>query len=238
MDIWETLRLDPKVHRLTALVGGGGKSSTMYAMARQAMDQGLTVVVTTTTHILPHPKLPLTGDLAALPALLAEHRVVTLGAYDERGKLTGAGDPAACLAVADVVLIEADGAKLRPLKAPADHEPVIPPACHAVIASAGLDSVGKPIEETCHRPERVCALLGVSPDHLITPADVAAILSSPVGGRKSVGQATAFRCLLNKADDPQRQAWGEEIGALLARQGIHSAITYYTEEERGGLCLF
>ena len=88
------------------------------------------------------------------------------------------------------------------------------------------------------RPERVCALLEVEPDHRITPADVAAILSSPAGGRKSVGQAMAFRCLLNKADDPQRQAWGKEIGALLARQGIHSAITYYTEEERGGLCLF
>ena len=100
MGIWETLQLDPKVHQLIALVGGGGKSSTMYAMARQAMDQGLRVVVTTTTHILPHPKLPLTGDPAALPDLLAEHRVVTLGAYDARGKLTGAGDPAACLAVA------------------------------------------------------------------------------------------------------------------------------------------
>ena len=238
MGIWETLGLDPKVHRLTALVGGGGKSSTMYAMARQAMDLGLRVVVTTTTHILPHPKLPLTGDPASLPALLAEHRVVTLGAYDARGKLTGAGDPAACLEVADVVLIEADGAKLRPLKAPADHEPVIPPACDAVIASAGLDCVGKPVEEICHRPERVCTLLGVSPDHRITPADVAAILSSPLGGRKSVGQAMAFRCLLNKADDDQRRAWGEEIKTLLAQQGIDSTITYYTEEERGGLCLF
>lgn len=238
MGIWETLGLDPKVHRLTALVGGGGKSSTMYAMARQAMDLGLRVVVTTTTHILPHPKLPLTGDPASLPALLAEHRVVTLGAYDSRGKLTGAGDPAACLELADVVLIEADGAKLRPLKAPADHEPVIPPSCHAVIASAGLDSLGKPVEEICHRPERVCALLGVSPDHRITPADVASILSSPLGGRKSVGQAMAFRCLLNKADDDQRRAWGEEIKTLLAEQGIDSTITYYTEEERGGLCLF
>lgn len=238
MGIWERLALDPAVHRLVALVGGGGKSSTMYAMVRQAMDLGLTVVVTTTTHILPHPCLPLTGDPAALPALLAEHRVVTLGAYDDRGKLTGAGDPAACLTAADVVLVEADGAKLRPLKAPADHEPVIPPGCNAVIASAGLDCLGSSIEEICHRPERVCALLGVPPSHLVTPADVAAILSDPLGGRKGVGQAMAFRCLLNKADDPRRQALGNEIRALLARQGIHSAVTYYREKERGGACLF
>ena len=52
MGIWERLALDPAVHRLVALVGGGGKSSTMYAMVRQAMDLELTVVLTTTTHIL------------------------------------------------------------------------------------------------------------------------------------------------------------------------------------------
>lgn len=238
MGIWEDLHLDPKVHRMVALVGGGGKSSTMYAMARQAMDLGLNVVVTTTTHILPHPTLPLTGSLAELPALLAEHRVVTLGAYDQRGKLTGAGDPTAYLDYADVVLIEADGAKLRPLKVPADHEPVIPPACDAVIAVAGLDCMGRSVEDICHRPERVAELLGTGPGHIIAPADVAAVLSSPQGGRKYVGQAMAFRCLLNKADDGPRRACGEEIKALLAQQGIQSAITYYTEEERGGSCLF
>lgn len=238
MGIWDTLKLDPDRHRMVALVGGGGKSSTMYALARQAADSGKTVVVTTTTHILPHPKLPLTGDPAALPHLLAKHRVVTLGRYDARGKLTGAGDPADHLAVADVVLIEADGAKLRPLKAPADHEPVIPPQTHAVIGAAGLDCVGKPIGKICHRPERVAALLGTGQDHILTPADVAVVLASPQGGRKGVSPAMAYRCLLNKADDDARRAMGQEIQALLAQQGIFSAITYYTEEERGGLCLF
>ena len=238
MVVWERLKLDPAVHRLVALVGAGGKSSTMYALARQAADGGRKVVVTTTTHILPHPDLPLAGDLGELAALLKHNRVVTLGAYDQRGKLTGAGDPADCLELADVVLMEADGAKLRPLKAPADHEPVIPPQTQAVIAAAGLDSVGQALEAVCHRPERVAALLGVEPDHRITPADVAAILSSPQGGRKGVAPAMAFRCLLNKADDDQRWAWGTEIQGLLARQGIHSAITYYKEEEQGGSCLF
>lgn len=238
MGIWERLNLDMDAHRLVALVGGGGKSSTMYAMAKQASDSGRKAVVTTTTHILPHPGLPLAGDLAQLAALLERYPVATLGAYDARGKLTGAGDPGACLALADVVLAEADGAKLRPLKAPADHEPVIPLGAHAVIASAGLDCVGQAIEVVCHRPERVCALLGTGPDHILTPTDVAAVLASPQGGRKGVGPNMAFRCLLNKADDPLRRSWGYEIQALLARQGIHSAVTYYREEERGGQCLF
>ena len=55
MGIWERLDLDPAVHRMVALVGGGGKSSTMYAMAKQAADSGRKAVVTTTTHILPIP---------------------------------------------------------------------------------------------------------------------------------------------------------------------------------------
>lgn len=238
MGIWERLNLDPAVHRLAALVGAGGKSSTMYALARQAADGGRKVVVTTTTHILPHPSLPLAGDLGELAALLKHNRVVTLGAYDQRGKLTGAGDPADCLELADVVLIEADGAKLRPLKAPADHEPVIPPQTQAVIAAAGLDSVGQALKAVCHRPERVQALLGAEPDHLITPADVAEILASPLGGRKDVTPAMAFRCLLNKADSPARWETGRTIQALLAGRGIFSAITHYKEEERGGSCLF
>ena len=72
MGIWTDLILDMDVHRLIALVGGGGKTSTLYALAREAVDRGRGVVVTTTTHIMPHPRLPLTDDPAALPGLLAE----------------------------------------------------------------------------------------------------------------------------------------------------------------------
>ena len=140
--------------------------------------------------------------------------------------------------MADLVLAEADGARLHPLKAPADHEPVIPPETDAVVALAGLDCLGRPVGIACHRPERVCALLGVGMDHALTPADVAAVLSHPQGGRKGVGAGMAFRCLLNKADDPAREALGREIQSILAQKGIVSAVTHYTERERGGLCLF
>ena len=75
-------------------------------------------------------------------------------------------------------------------------------------------------------------------DHALTPADVAAVLSHPQGGRKGVGPGMAFRCLLNKADTPERAALGREIQEMLAQQGIVSAVTHYTERERGGLCLF
>ena len=107
-----------------------------------------------------------------------------------------------------------------------------------MIAAAGLDCLGRPVGEICHRPQRVCALLGVEEDHILTPADVAAVLSSPLGSRKGVTEDMAFRCLLNKADTPERQAWGKEIQDILAKQGIYSIVTHYEEKERGGACLF
>ena len=238
MGIWEKLRLEPDCHRVVALVGAGGKTSTLYALAKEGVEAGRRVVVTTTTHMMPHPGLPLTDHMEELPALLERHPAVTLGRFLRPDKLSEAGQPEECLRWADLVLVEADGARLRPLKAPADHEPVIPHGAAAVIATAGLDCLGKSIGEICHRPERVRALLGVGEDHILTPADVAAVLSSPQGGRKGVTEEMAFRCLLNKADTPQRQAWGAEIGEILARQGIISAVTHYTEKERGGACLF
>lgn len=81
MGIWEQLGLDMARHRMVALVGAGGKTSTLYALARQAADSGRTVVVTTTTHILRHPGLPLVEEPTPerLRAALEGHGVVTVG---------------------------------------------------------------------------------------------------------------------------------------------------------------
>ena len=135
-----------------------------------------------------------------------------------------------------MVVIEGDGAKFLPLKVPADHEPVIPPDSDAVIAVAGMDSVGQPIGAVCHRPERVCCLLDKPMDALVTWEDVAAILASPQGGRKGVLPTVAFRCALNKAElNPQA---ARSIARRLKDQGIPAAVTSFRAEERGGLCWF
>ena len=240
MNLWEALKLDMNKHRAVAMVGGGGKSSTMYALARGARDAGKRVVVTTITHMMPHPKLVLTGDPGAesVRLLLDRHGIVTLGRFFEAEKLEGVGTLLDYKGAADVVVMEADGARLRPLKVPRDGEPVIQPGVDAVVAVAGMDSVGQPIGAVCHRVELVCALLDKPPEALVTPADVAAILSSPRGGRKCVEECMAFRCVLNKADTPQRRTAAAEAAAALAARGIHAAVTCYREEERGGKCLF
>ena len=95
MGIWEQLGLDMARHRMVALVGAGGKTSTLYALARQAADSGRTVVVTTTTHILRHPGLPLVEEPTPerLRAALEGHGVVTVGTVFRGDKLSGTGGP-------------------------------------------------------------------------------------------------------------------------------------------------
>ena len=223
MELWRRLALDPAAHRLVTLVGGGGKTTLLYALARQAVDAGYTVAVTTTTHILPHPGLP--RSERPTRALLEARRVVTVGTVGEKGKLTGPDDPAALLDLAGVVLVEGDGANRLPLKAPEEWEPVIPPESRAVLAVAGLDAVGRPIGETCHRPDRAAA-------------DAALLLTHSLGGRKGVPVGAAFRCVLNKADTPARRAAGEACAAQIRAMGLQAVLTAFREEEREGKCWF
>lgn len=239
MELWKALGLDMDRHRMLALVGGGGKTTSLYALAHEARLAGRRVIITTSTHMMPHPALFLTDSTepAALRAMLEQYGVVTVGDLAREDKMTGAGNLDVCKAEANVVLVEADGARLRPLKVPAGHEPVIPPQADAVVAVCGMDCLGGAIEVACHRPEQVAALLGKSVEDTVTRGDVVKILLSDRGSRKGVGDRP-YRVILNKADMPQRQAEAERIAGLLAAAGVESAVTHYAEEERGGLCWF
>jgi len=238
MGIWTELGLDPARHGLVALVGGGGKTTTLWALAHEAALAGKTVAVTATTHMMPPPGLPLTDDPACLPELFRSHPVVVLGRWDAPHKITSPLPPHRLRSLADVALVEADGARTRPLKAPAGHEPVIPPNADAVVAVAGLDALGQPIEAVCHQIERVTALLGKNSSQTVTETDVARLLAHPQGGRKGVPAGAEFRCLLNKADTPGLREKGLAIQKLLAAEVIFAAVHTYSKEERGGACWF
>lgn len=237
MGLWKELQLDMDQHNQIALVGGGGKTSILYKLAREALDSGRRVIVTTTTHMFPHPHLNLADDLDRLDKLLSLHGIAMFGELEPSGKLAGKAGLEGHIRGGTVVLVEADGSRGLPLKAPAEHEPVIPAWAEAVIAVAGLDCVGEPIRQVCHRPEQVCGRLGKAMDERITPRDVAAVLCSPDGGRKGVGER-AFRVALNKADAPLRTEYGKLIKRDLDMLGIPSVTTSFQEKERGGICWF
>lgn len=164
---------------VTAVTGSGGKTTLLLTLGRELAERG-TVLLCTTTRILPFPDLPCAHSEAELRDLAARHRLLCAGtpAADGSGKLGPLGVPVSRLArFFDYVLVEADGAKGRPLKAHASWEPVIPPGA-AVIHVAGASGLGRPISQAVHRPERYALLAGVPVTDLATAETEAAVLQA------------------------------------------------------------
>lgn len=217
-----------------SLVGGGGKTTLMYAMASCCARKGWKVLVTTTAHIMmPSGGVWAESD-ATRDALWAGGNYAVAGSPAPEGKL--ATPPAQLLSrwmkLADLTLIEADGAKRMPCKAPAAHEPVILPQCDTVLAAAGLSALERPLGAVCFRAEQAAALLGVPQDTILTPELLAALLASSQGGRKLVG-SRVFCAVLNQADTPQRLLLGKQtLDILQERYQITGVLTHFEEGER------
>ena len=129
---------------VTAIIGAGGKTTLLLALARE-LAQAARVIVTTTTHIYPPDDFPclLQPGEAEIAAALEKHPCVCVGKPAKEGKITAADVPVRTLAeLADYVLVEADGAHGRPAKAHADYEPVVPPEANQTILVFGLSALG------------------------------------------------------------------------------------------------
>lgn len=166
---------------VVALCGGGGKTTLMYSLARELTTRGVPVICSTTTKLFP-PCIP--DDVQALvlaessdffsPSLLKKAPVLVVDHFHAAsGKLIGLApqtvDVLARAFPTAVVLVEADGAAGKPLKAPLPHEPVFPSSTALAVALIGLNalSAGRntalPLSEaTTHRLEQVCALTGLA----------------------------------------------------------------------------
>lgn len=212
---------------MIALVGGGGKTTLMLCLAHELAQTGARVIVTTTTHIFTPDGMrtqnPATPEEAK--ALLEREPLICFGKPSKEGKLSAPDlSMEALAACADYVLIEADGAKRLPLKAPAEHEPVIPNESKLVIAVAGLDGIGKTIAETAFRSDRYAALCGKAETEQITAQDVALVLTHPNGQRKNVPDDARFAVLLNKADDEVRRSAARALATELEQYRVERVV--------------
>jgi probable selenium-dependent hydroxylase accessory protein YqeC len=205
---------------VTAVVGAGGKKSTLYALATELQR----AVVTATVRIPPFEsrveRLELTEDPVDT---VAENDVWPIGVVPGRdgdrdrylGYDPGRIDDLAA-AVDAPILVKADGARTRWLKAPAAEEPQLPAAADLVVPVASVRAVGERIDdEHVHRPERVASLLGRSIGDRIRPADVAAVLGDERGGLKGVPADARVVPLVNMVDDGRLESIAEGIATEL-----------------------
>ncbi len=199
--------------RVIALVGAGGKTSLMYALAHEILARNLTVITTTTTKIFPPPpdQSPCLlfskqePDLRTLKERLKQFKHVTVGSSinPRNGKLEGMGENAlgSLALMADKVIVEADGAAGRCVKAPETWEPVIPTFCELVIPIIGLDCIGRSVhEDVVFRISRFMAVTGLNRGDIITPESIAKLLTSDHGALKGVHPDSKVIPFLNKLD--------------------------------------
>jgi len=205
----------------TCFVGAGGKKTAMETLAGR-LDRA---VVTATVRIPVFDpwvdRVVVTDDPAAAVAD-ADAWPVGVVPERERGDRYRGYDPAvvdalAGAGVADGVLVKADGARGRWLKAPDDAEPQLPAAADTVVPVVGARVVGEPLtDERVHRVDRVAALVGRVPGERLRPADVARVVASRLGGLKDVPDGAIPVPLVNMVDDGSLESVGREVAA-----GIH-----------------
>jgi len=234
----EVLGIQPGI---TAIVGGGGKTTTMLKLANE-LSAGHTCIVGTTTNIF-SPELPTLIDPTeeSIRAALREHSLICVGTPAKMGKLGAVSEELLqkLPSLAEYVILEADGSKGLPLKAPAAHEPVLPENTKLVVALAGMDGANKPIREVCHRPERYAELLGTELDHTVTPAEIAKVLAHRNGQYKNV--TCAFTVILNKSDSTERFRAARGAAAAFPGTAIITAMQRdpaVYEIWRNGTCLW
>lgn len=176
------LALDIASGDVAAFVGAGGKSSAMLTVADELTQAGMKVLVAPTTKMLvseaqrigPLVTSEDAGELRAKAeeALSSEASGVVVGSGLLSKNRVGGVEPAdipSLTPLADVVLVEADGSRRRPIKGTADHEPVLPNAATLVVAVGSIRAFGAPVDqEHVHRPELFSKLTGVGAGQSIT----------------------------------------------------------------------
>ncbi len=231
MRVEEALALRPR--ETIAFFGAGGKTTLMFRLAGELVARGHTVVTTTTTRLsaretllAPHCFACEDADemVRELPAALAQARhVLAVGCVRlTSDRLDGLPlDTLARIAAlpeVDFLLVEADGSRERPFKAPAAHEPVIPSGTTTVVPVFGLDALGRPLTaDSVHRPEIVAELAECALGATICPAIVAAVIGHAQGGGKNVPRGARVVPFLNKADILPDLGPAQMIGERLVR---------------------
>ena len=200
---------------MISLTGAGGKTTLMFRLAKELLLAGKKVVTTTTTKILE----PTSDETRALLVEMNEETIrkcvgQSMSKYkhitiaQERvgvGKLKGISPGLVNdlwnLYEIDAMIIEADGAAGRPVKAPREGEPVIPSCTTLVVAVLGVDGMEKKIdEENVFQPERVSKMTGIPTGETLTEEAMATLMTHPEGIFKGAPSSSRVIAFINKVD--------------------------------------
>ena len=221
-----------------SLVGGGGKTTLMFALAHELEAAGEKVISTTTTRILeptaaetflivePDEERLLSRVRDELNPSHREGRHITVAAFKTPdGKLKGISPTmvdqlASFTSEGGYIIVEADGAARKPLKAPNATEPVIPESTTLVIAVVGMDALGcRLTEENVFRPEIISGLTGLAQGGTITADTIATLITHAEGIIKGSPAHARIVPLINKIDIIKDPATAGDIAGKIMGKG-------------------
>jgi probable selenium-dependent hydroxylase accessory protein YqeC len=230
--------LDLGDREIISIIGGGGKTTLANCLSKTLNSEGKAVISTTTTRILP----PQMGEgevliyttepswLNKIDFFLRDNKLIHLGVEVlPQGKIKGL-TVKLCKDVilktnVDYLVIEADGAQGKSIKAHSDCEPVVPDFTTLFIAVIGIDCLGQRVmDSSCHRAKLFCSMLDVSPGDPIDEDLILALFSHPEGYFKTLppkARAFIFMNKVHSVKDFQVSASpGEKLLSLKRVEGI------------------
>lgn len=216
MNLKELIRICTSEKKIISLVGAGGKTTLMYRLAAEAAGAGRKVIVSTTTHIM-RPESNYAVDMEEIKNLWGKGQYAVIGMVDRNTpeKLIFPAKEIYEKAIieADIILLEADGAKRFPCKVPASYEPVIEET-DLVIGVMGMSALGEPLKECCFRFLEEGQWLGVGEDTNLDEEIAIRILSSDKGTKKSINDRD-YIVVLNQCDDEVKMKRAQLISKTL-----------------------
>lgn len=216
--------LDPGA--VVSIAGGGGKTSLMFALAQALLANGQRVITTTTTRIYPptaeqSPRLVLLNDLhdpvAVVREALAASGHVTVARQRDSGNKIGAMlpdlvDALAAAKIADAIIVEADGAAGRPIKAAREGEPVFPRSSTQCVIVVGVEAIGAPLDEDhVFRSALASEILGIPIGTRLTAQAAADLVLGERGLASRAAEDCSISMFVNKVESPEQQESAYEL---------------------------
>lgn len=222
--IREALGIKTEKAPVISIVGAGGKTTFIKQLAAEYKADHIPVIVTTTTHmrIERKPWFLVEPSLVKMAEMLEREGMVWIGLPDKGQKMKAPPQQILrlVLSLEVPVIIEADGAKMLPMKVPATHEPVIVPETTHVVNVYGLDALGETFEDACFRADEAAKLLDREKKDTVGYNEIAALASHKEGGKKGCLPSMKYHVVLNKADTKEKEADALEVCRSAEMQGI------------------
>ena len=232
--------IDLPTNPLIAIIGAGGKTTTMYTLASELAQCGKRAITTTTTQIF-FPKPGETDTLifaAETPTLLKKidaawqhHKRITVTGVPIREDKLGGLQPEQPYELlmkggANAVIVEADGARHRMIKAPAEHEPVIPLRTNVALLMISAEAINQPLSDRiAHRPEQVATVTGINVGDVLSPAVIARLITSEQGALKHIPETASVYLLFTHASIFHKETIRELASLVLSSSRLTGVLS-------------